>query len=101
MEYPKEIAPAKHNPNNKSKIQKAAGAIYFDSVALVYQERRIGLKITGGLDLAAFRLELMGLGMDVPVEVFSDPSKLTEIAFHLDGLGLQVKKGPLNCPCWL
>ena len=71
------------------------GAVRIKKVGLIFENGHIGLKITGGLALAAFEFELMGMQVTVPQSVLNDPAKLSEIAFALDGFGVEIRKGTL------
>lgn len=79
----------------QSKVDKVIGAVRIKKVALIFENGRIGLKMTGGLALAAFEFELMGMQVTVPQSVLSDSSKLEEITFALDGFGVEIHKGTL------
>lgn len=80
---------------SRSKVSQLLGAVRIRQVGLVYEKGRMGLKITGGLALAAFEFELTGLQVSVPQEALSDPAKLTEIEFGLDGFAADIQKGPM------
>lgn len=80
---------------SQSKIDKVIGAVHIKKVGLIFENGRIGLKITGGLALAAFEFELMGMQVTVPQSVLNDPARLSEIAFALDGFGVEIHKGTL------
>ena len=86
----------KSDERSQSKIDKLIGAVRIKKVALIFENERIGLKITGGLALAAFEFELMGMQVTVPQSVLDDPSKVSEIAFSLDGFGVKIQKGTLS-----
>jgi|GEM_PF-3975726 len=80
---------------SQSKVDKVIGAVRIKKIGLIFENGRIGLKITGGLALAAFEFELMGMQVTVPQSVLNDPAKLSEIAFALDGFGVEIHKGTL------
>lgn len=89
-------APGQSDARSQSKIDKAIGAVRIKKVALIFENGRIGLKITGGLALATFEFELMGMQVTVPQSVLDDPSKISEIAFALDGFGVEIHQGTLS-----
>lgn len=89
-------AQGRSDERSQSKIDRVIGAVRIKKVALVFENGRIGLKITGGLALAAFEFELMGMQVTVPQSVLDDPSKISEIAFALDGFGVEIHKGTLS-----
>jgi hypothetical protein len=86
---------AQSDERSQSKIDQVIGAVRIKKVAPIFENGRIGLKITGGLALAAFEFELMGMQVTVPQSVLNDPAKLEEIAFALDGFGIEIHQGPL------
>jgi hypothetical protein len=89
------IAEGQSDARSQSKIDKVIGAVRIKKVALIFENGRIGLQITGGLALAAFEFELMGMQVTVPQSVLDDPSQLSEIVFALDGFGVEIHKGTL------
>ncbi|MDX2029174.1 MAG: DUF6603 domain-containing protein [Blastocatellia bacterium] len=89
-------AQAQSDARSQSKIDRVIGAVRIKKVALIFEDGRIGLKITGGLALAAFEFELMGMQVTVPQSVLDDPSKISEIGFALDGFGIEIQKGTLS-----
>jgi hypothetical protein len=89
-------AQARSDERSQSKIDRVIGAVRIKKVALIFEDGRIGLKITGGLALAAFEFELMGMQVTVPQSVLDDPSKISEIGFALDGFGVEIHKGTLS-----
>lgn len=92
---PAASAKGQSDERSQSKIDKVIGAVRIKKVGLIFENGRIGLKITGGLALAAFEFELMGMQVTVPQSVLNDPAKLSEIAFALDGFGVEIHKGTL------
>lgn len=86
---------AQPSANSQQKVGKTIGPLNLKKVALIFENGRIGLKITGGLALAAFEFELMGMQVTVPQSVLGDPAKISEIAFALDGFGVEIRKGTL------
>lgn len=88
-------APAQSDERSQSKIDKVIGAVRIKKVALIFENGRIGVKITGGLALATFEFELMGMQVSVSQSVLNDPAKISEIAFALDGFGVEIRKGTL------
>lgn len=86
---------AQSDQRSQSKIDQVIGAVRIKKVALIFENGRIGIKITGGLALAAFEFELMGMQVTVPQSVLDDPAKLAEIAFALDGFGVDIHQGTL------
>ncbi len=95
IEAPKTVS-AKPDPRAQRQVGKHLGPVNFKKVEMIFQDGRLGLKITGGLALAAFEFELMGLSVTVPQTVLKDPSRVTEIVFDLDGIGIDVQKGTLT-----
>lgn len=81
---------------SQSKINKIVGAVRIKKVGLIFENGRIGIKITGGLALAAFEFELMGMQVTVPQSVLDDPSNFAAIEFALDGFGVEIRKGTLS-----
>ena len=90
--------PASATPgaSSQSKLDKVVGAVRIKKVALICEGGRLGLKLTGGLTLAAFEFELMGLQVTVPQTVLNDPSQATDIAFSLDGFSADIHNGTLT-----
>lgn len=95
---PATTPPATANPDTRSqsKIDKVIGAVRIKKVAMIFESGRLGLKITGGLALAAFEFELMGLQVTVPQSVLNDPTTAEDIEFSLDGFGAEIHKGTLS-----
>ena len=88
--------PAKPDQRSQSKIDKVIGAVRIKKVAFIFDKGQIGLKITGGLALATFEFELMGLQVTVPQEVLNDPTQVSKIRFDLEGFGVKIQKGTLS-----
>lgn len=86
------------NPDTRaqSKIDQVVGAVRIKKVAMIFESGRLGLKITGGLALAAFEFELMGLQVTVPQSVLNDPTTAQDIEFSLDGFGAEIREGTLS-----
>jgi hypothetical protein len=91
----KNISP-KPGQGSKQQVGKHLGPVNVKSAELIFQDGRLGLKLTGGLSMAAFEFELIGLSVTVPQTVLKDPSKVTDIAFGLDGIGIDIQKGTLT-----
>ncbi len=92
----KSSSESKPDPRSQSKVNKVFSAVKLKKISLIFQNGRLGLKLTGGLSLAVFEFELMGLQITVPQSVLNDPSDITDIAFDLDGFGAKIQKGPLS-----
>lgn len=90
--------PSTGNPDarSQSKIDQVIGAVRIKKVAMVFEGGRLGLKLTGGLALAAFEFELIGLQVTVPQSVLNDPGLVTDIEFGLDGFGAEIRQGTLS-----
>lgn len=98
-EKEKKPAPSKSgkpDTRSQSKVNKVFSAVKIKKVSLIFQEGRLGLKLTGGLSLAAFEFELMGLQLTVPQSILNNPADITGIEFDLDGFGAAIQKGPLS-----
>ena len=86
---PKEAAPSK--PDALRKLGTHIGPILFNKASLKFQDGKIGLEVDGGLSLASFEFELLGLEVDVPMEVLSDISKIKDIDFGLRGFAAHIQ----------
>ncbi len=87
---------AKPDPRAQRQVGKQLGPVNVKKVELLFQDGRLGLKITGGLALATFEFELIGLSVTVPQTVLNDPKQVTDINFGLDGIRVDVQKGTLT-----
>lgn len=81
---------------SQTKIDKVISAVRIKKVGLIFENGRIGIKITGGLALAVFEFELIGMQVTVPQSVLDDPSNIAEIDFALDGFAAEIRKGTLS-----
>jgi hypothetical protein len=70
-------------------IQKAVGPLYFDKVGVSYDEGELWLLLNANLDIGGLTLLLDGLALSSPLDKFSP-------TFHLQGLGLDYKKPPVE-----
>lgn len=70
-------------------LQKSFGPVHFQRVGLQYQQNELWLLLDASLSVSALTLSLQGLSVSSP---------LTELnpSFHLQGLGLDYKKDPLE-----
>jgi len=94
---PSETPPAgKTDQRSQSKIDRIVGAVRIKKVGFIFEKGRLGLKITGGLALAAFEFELSGMQVTVPQSILNDPSQVTDIDFALDGFEAEIHKGTLS-----
>ena len=90
---------ASSKPDQKSQqhVGKKLGPVNIKKVALVLKDRRLGLKMTAGLALAAFEFDLIGLEITAPQTVLNDPiGALDDIQFDLDGFAADIHKGNLS-----
>lgn len=87
--------PSTPDTRSQSKVNQVLGAVSIKKVSLIFEGGKLGLKLTGGLALAAFQFDLLGLQVTVPQAVLSDPSKIKEIEFGLDGFTANIQKGTL------
>ncbi len=75
------------------KLQKTFGPVYFDKVGARYQQQKGGAVLWFLLDasftLAGLTLSLDGLAFGSPLKTFAP-------TFALDGLGLDLRRGPLE-----
>lgn len=101
-EEPPTKAVSKPDERSQSKVGKVISAVRIQKVGLIFEKGRLGLKITGGLALATFEFELIGLQVTVPQDVLSNPKLLIEnnpaeiLEFSLDGFGAKIQKGTLS-----
>lgn len=86
----------KPDARSQSKVDKVIGAVRVKKVNLIFDKGKIGLKVTGGLALAAFEFELIGMQVTVPQAVLNDPKQLKHIDFSLDGFSAAIQKGTLS-----
>jgi hypothetical protein len=84
--------PSDPAPNGNAQwisIQKAVGPLYFDKVGVSYDEGELWLLLNANLDMGGLTLLLDGLALSSPLDEF-DPT------FHLQGLGLDYNKPPVE-----
>lgn len=101
---PKQTAeqPATNKPastpdqRSQSKVDQVISAVRIKKIGLIFEDGRLGLKITGGLALATFEFELIGMQLTVPQSVLKDPADITDISFSLEGFGASIQKGKLS-----
>jgi hypothetical protein len=82
---------------NEQKIEKKTSSGFsFKNVKMLYKDKRIGIEFSGGVQVSAFELSVMGLQVTVPMEVaLGKFGRLKEVEYRLDGLALDIRRGPL------
>lgn len=106
---PTSAAPTTSQQGEAKKTEKTA-PIQIQQVRYEWKDSRIGILIDGGIELAGFKFGLIGLAVRVPPAVLlSVPTSLDpkavqsyatkvgkQLEFGLEGLALDVKRGPLS-----
>lgn len=89
--------PQNSAPAEQSVQKKASGGLKLNGLKMVSKDGRIGVIFNASLEYSAFELALMGMEVTVPQEaVMGQFEKLKEVKFNLQGLGLDIRKGPLT-----
>ncbi len=70
-------------------IQKKLGPLYFEKIGVTYRDHELWLLPAADLTLAGLTIGLEGLAISSPLDHFSP-------TFHLSGLSIDFRKGPLE-----
>lgn len=83
-------APPAVGPLTWKAVNASLGPVHIASVGFGAADGRVLLGVTGSVNLSVLELTLVGLRLGVPVAALTDPARLREATFGLDGAGLQV-----------
>lgn len=62
---------------------------------LLYKNNRLAFQISGAVSVSIFELEVMGLQVSAPLDIFNDFS-FKKLGFELQGLSLDIQKPPFS-----
>lgn len=71
-------------------VGASLGPVHVAAVGIGYADGRILVGVTGSLNLSVLELTLVGLRIGVPIAALTDPGRLRDITFGLDGAGIQL-----------
>jgi hypothetical protein len=71
-------------------VGTSLGPVYVAAVGVGYAGGQVLLGVTGSLNLSVVELTLVGLRVGIPIAALTDPGRLSEMTFALDGVGVEV-----------
>lgn len=85
---------AQEQTQNAQKVGKKFGIFQLDNIEMVKRDNRIGLSLSGSVQISVFEMAVEGLEITVPMEVLLGKfEKLKEVEFGLSGLAIDIRKG--------
>ena len=72
-------------------LQKSFGPVHFERIGLQYQQQELWVLLDASLGIAGLSLALNGLSVSSPLDVQN-----LKPTFHLKGLGIDFKEGPVE-----
>ncbi|MFN0092681.1 MAG: DUF6603 domain-containing protein [Acidimicrobiales bacterium] len=71
-------------------VDKSAGPVHLTQLGVGHAEGAITVGLSGAVELGPLELTLVGLRAAIPLAALTDPTRLGDISFGLDGMGLEV-----------